>query len=139
VTSLALYLAGPMRGLPEFNFPTFLLVGATLRQAGFTVFDPAEYDVSNGFDYHGLTGNEDLSELGFDLRDALATDLEFIARKADGVAVLPGWEQSKGARAEVATALALSLPVASASAWLGSEVAVALSGYAIKQRMGVAA
>jgi hypothetical protein len=106
-----LYLAGPMRGRPEFNFPAFDRAEAQLRDMGHDVFSPAARDREHGFTAEGLTGDEDLAALGFDLRDALAVDLEWITRHADAVIVLPGWEGSSGARAEVATAKALGLPV----------------------------
>lgn len=111
------YLAGPMRGLPEFNFPAFHAGEADLRALGWGVFNPAAMDETGGFDPTGMTGNEDLSSEGFDLRNALANDLEFITRKADAVAVLPGWEKSSGARAEVATAWALGLRVFRVDDW----------------------
>ena len=37
-----IYVAGPMRGYPEFNFPSFHAAAAQLRAAGHTVFNPAE-------------------------------------------------------------------------------------------------
>jgi hypothetical protein len=112
------YLAGPMRGIPEFNFPAFLKAAEDLKAEGIEVFNPAQHDINNGFDYKGLTGNEDLSELGFDLRKALGADVDFIAHESAGVIVLPGWENSSGARAEVALAKALSLPVVTLEAAL---------------------
>lgn len=106
------YLAGPMRGIEEFNFPMFLAVGEYLeREWNFEVFNPAQHDIDRGFDFSGYDGTEDLSDTGFDLRQSLGDDLEFVAREADLVVVLDGWERSKGARAEVATALALGIPV----------------------------
>lgn len=106
------YLAGPMRGIKEFNFPHFLAVGRDLTEEwGFEVFNPAQHDIDRGFDFSGYDGTEDLSEIGFDLRQSLGDDLEFVAREADVVVVLHGWEKSKGARAEVSTALALGIPV----------------------------
>ncbi|UPU15984.1 purine trans deoxyribosylase [Stenotrophomonas virus Jojan60] len=106
------YLAGPMRGIEEFNFPLFLAVGEYLeREWNFEVFNPAQHDIDRGFDFSGYDGTEDLSDTGFDLRQSLGDDLEFVAREADLVVVLDGWERSKGARAEVATALALGIPV----------------------------
>lgn len=107
----AVYLAGPMRGIESFNFPAFHAAAAILREQGWNVFNPAEMDEADGFDFTGATGDENLSDLGFDLRIALGKDLAFITGQADAVAVLPGWQKSKGAQAEVATARALGLPV----------------------------
>lgn len=110
------YVAGPMRGLPEFNFPAFHAATVKLRAQGYMVFNPAErdgerhgVDISKG----NLTGDETIAakEHGFNLREALGEDLEFICRHADVVALLPGWQNSKGALAERATAIALGLEV----------------------------
>lgn len=106
------YIAGPMRGYKEFNFPAFDRARDHLLEAGWFSWSPADHDRTEGFDVTGLTGNEDLADLGFDLRKALAKDMEIIATEASAVAVLPGWEKSSGARAEVALAHALGLPVA---------------------------
>ncbi len=109
-----IYIAGPMRGIPEFNFPAFFAAADKLRAEGHTVFNPAERDN----DTHGVdiskgnaTGCEDQAakEHGFNLRDALCDDLTFICKEADAIAMLPGWENSKGANAERATAIALGL------------------------------
>jgi len=111
-----IYLAGPMRGIAEFNFPAFHYAAAKLRALGHTVFSPAEKDnerhgtdISKG----NATGDESVAakEHGFNLREALEADLVFICREADAVALLPGWESSKGATAERATAIALGLEV----------------------------
>lgn len=112
-----LYIAGPMRGKPEFNFPAFFAAERDLENAGYETVNPARRDVDGGFDYKGMTGNENISEQGFSLRDALAWDLDQIAKECDGVALLDGWQNSKGARAEVATARALGLPVYKVLSW----------------------
>lgn len=98
-----------MRFRPAFNFPAFDAGAALLRAEGHEVFSPAEHDRSGGFDPTGMTGHEDLRALGFDLRAALATDLEWITTTADAIYLLDGWETSSGARAELATAAALGL------------------------------
>lgn len=103
------YLAGPMRGIPAFNFPRFLTVAAELRAQGWEVFDPAQHDLNGGFEPWALTGHEDLASLGFDLRRTLAADLSWLALEADAIVLLPGWEGSKGAVAEAALAVALGL------------------------------
>jgi hypothetical protein len=113
---MKLYLAGPMRGIPEFNFPAFHIGAAQLREAGHIVFSPAERDIAvTGVDISkgNATGDNALAEAqhGFNLREALKDDLEFICLHADGIALLPGWTNSKGAQAKVATARALGLMV----------------------------
>lgn len=121
---MKIYVAGPMRGIPEFNFPAFHAAAASLRARGHDVFNPAERDI----DTHGdiskgnLTGDNDQAarDHGFDLRAALGDDLAFICAQADAVALLPGWENSKGAVAERATALALGLKVIDVAALLSA-------------------
>lgn len=105
------YLCGPMRGVPAFNFPRFNRATDLLRQLGHEVFNPAERDLAIGFDPTDMDGFEDLAAHGFSLRDALGSDTAWICREADAVVVLDGWEGSSGARAEVALARALGLPV----------------------------
>lgn len=108
---MRLYLAGPMRGIPEYNFPAFFAAADLLTAMGHVVHNPAQVDVDAGFQWEGTTGREDLSSLGFSLRETLAKDMALVALHSDGVAVLPGWEASTGARAEAALAMALGLPV----------------------------
>lgn len=113
-----------MRGIPEFNFPAFNTATRILREQGHVVFNPAEKDnerhgtdISKG----NATGDEELAtkQHGFNLREALAIDLEFICKEADAIALLPGWERSKGATAEHATAVALGLQVLHVGSLLG--------------------
>lgn len=103
---MSVYIAGPMRGIPEFNFPAFHAAAAKWRDKGFTVISPAEHDIDGGFDPVGMTGDEDLSGVGFDLTAALLWDLQQVAA-VDGIVLLRGWAKSSGTRAEIATAAAL--------------------------------
>ena len=104
-----------MRGIPFFNFPAFHSAAHNLRKEGWFVFSPAEADVklSGGRDIsaNNPTGDERqcAKEHGLTIRQCLAADLKFICEEADALALLPGWEHSKGALAERATALALGL------------------------------
>lgn len=108
---MKVYVAGPMTGYPEFNFPAFAEATAWLRGEGYSVFSPAERDLDQGFDPTGMTGHEDLAQHFFDLRGAMAEDLHWIASEAEMVAVLPGWEGSRGVTAEVVVAWALDISV----------------------------
>lgn len=110
---MKIYVAGPMSGIPEFNFPAFNAASQKLRAEGHEVFNPADKDIERhgGIDISkgNLTGCQDFAakEHGFSLRDALADDTWWICKEADTIAMLPGWENSKGARAEHALAFAL--------------------------------
>lgn len=113
---MKIYVAGPMRGIPEFNFPAFHAATEKLRAAGHFVFNPAEADIK----FHGVdvskgnvTGDaaQAFKEHGLTIRAALWRDLEFICSEADAIALLPGWDHSLGALAEHATAVALGLSI----------------------------
>lgn len=91
-----IYIAGPMTGLPQFNYPAFNTMAAQLRAEGFEVENPAENPAP-------ACG----SWLGY-MRLSLAQMVT-----CDQVTTLPGWEQSKGARIEVELARVLGLPVMS--------------------------
>lgn len=141
---LHLYLAGKMRGEPEFAFPAFAEGTRRLRVLGHHVLSPAEEDIARGFDPTGMTGNEDLSEHGFDLRHALGIDTAWICEHADAVIVLPGWERSSGATAEVALAKALGLPAYELEPFIAWQVAgrphpVDLNGATTNSREGIKA
>lgn len=100
-----IYVAGPMTGLPEFNYPAFRAAAAQLRALGFVVEDPSTNTNPTPDDYHGW------------LRAGLA---QLII--CDGVALLDGWEASGGARLEVNTAATLGLQVKPLTDWLRPRV-----------------
>lgn len=109
------YLAGPMRGYPEFNFPAFKFAAEKLRGEGFEVFSPAEKGGEEEFQKDPSLATKLAAR-----RHVFALDWDWIAKHADAVALLPGWEKSSGARSERACAEAVGLSVII----LGSEYAV---------------
>ena len=117
---MKVYLAGPMRGYADFNFPAFHAAAAELRAAGYEVCSPAEHDNNSGFDPTGMKGdNAELGPSGFNLCAALAWDLDYVCNHAEGVVLLPGWEASNGANAEQYAARAVGKPVMTLDEALG--------------------
>ena len=111
---MKLYLAGPMRGYPNFNFPAFDFAAAKLREQGFEVFSPAERDrhIYGSEIEINPTGDENtVTNPECTINDCMSADCEWICRNADAIALLPGWEKSTGANAELALARALGLSV----------------------------
>lgn len=105
------FLAGPMRGWPNFNFHTFQAARNALRDQGAHVWCPAERDLLDGFNPWGRDGTtEELAEVDFQMEAALNRNIAALLR-CDCVAVLPGWEGSLGARTELAVALTRGLAV----------------------------
>lgn len=111
---MKIYLAGPMRGIPQFNFPAFFHAARQLKKQGHVVFNPAERDMSQYGEAvcHTATGDvRDVAHLGITARECFAADTAWICEHAEAIALLPRWSQSRGARAEKALAEALDLNV----------------------------
>jgi nucleoside 2-deoxyribosyltransferase len=103
---MKIYLAGPMRGRPEFNFPAFHAAAKVLREKGFEVFSPAEKGEEVLLD-----GNPGLQENLAFRRKVFKLDTTYICDEADAVVLLPDWADSKGAIAERALAVAIGLGI----------------------------
>ena len=107
---MKLYLAGPMRGIENFNFHAFHEAASRLRAQGHEVFSPAERDIERWGSAEAVAADYAVDPLRV-ARECFAADTEWICRHAEGIALLPGWEGSKGANAEVALADCLGLKV----------------------------
>lgn len=112
---MKLYLAGPMSGIPQFNYPAFMEAADKLREEGYDVRNPAELDTpevraeavasTDGmFNPDGALGGQTWG-------DFLKKDVKIIADEVDGVCLLPGWANSRGARLEAYVALTVQKPV----------------------------
>ena len=88
------YLSGPMGGLPQHNFPAFHAHAAQLRAAGFDVVNPADLNRDPGTSWG----------------DCLRVDIRELCG-CDAIALMPGWERSKGANLELHIAHRLGMDV----------------------------
>ena len=111
-----LYLAGPMRGYKDFNFPAFIEATKKLREAGYIVSCPAEMDRADGFNEEVLARMSDKEVMEY-TRRVFPRDAISVCG-SDGIALLDGWSVSKGASAEVAIANAMGIPCRPVVGWL---------------------
>lgn len=95
---MKVYLSGPMTGIPGYNFPAFRFAAEVMRGQGYEVVSPIETD-------GGDTSKPREYYLRIDIEHLLCVD---------AVAVLPGWQESEGARLEVQIAKAIGLPILNA-------------------------
>lgn len=88
------YIAGPMTGYPELNFPRFHAEAARYRALGWHIVNPAEINADPTAKWLNCM-REDLKQLV----------------DCDSILMLPGWEKSRGATLEhhVATALGMTI------------------------------
>ena len=98
------YVAGPMTGIEDFNYPAFNAVADQLRALGYEVENPADHGIVEGAAW----------------ADYLAYDLTRLGL-CGVVALLPGWEGSKGACLEVQIAEKLGMTVVSAHDLISKE------------------
>ena len=97
---MRLYLAGPMRGIPDNNGPAFAEAAAHLRSLGHEVWSPAEHDEK-------LMPNDLDGQM---LIDVFKRDLAALCDQG-GLVLLEGWNRSHGACLECHTADVIHLPV----------------------------
>ena len=95
------YICGPMSSHDDLNAPAFARAEAYLRRRGFEVFNPAAKPIENPSKIESLEFR----------REVFALDTHWICRNADFLALLPGWEKSLGATAEIALARAVGIQV----------------------------
>lgn len=90
-----LYLAGPMTGRPDHGYAVFADAARKLRAQGYDVINPAELhdnNLSRAFDWY------------------LRRDLSLLLT-CSALALLPGWERSRGATLERNVAAGLGMPI----------------------------
>lgn len=116
-----LYLAGPMAGLPDHNWPAFEQAADDLRRAGYLVESPVEIVQEQRLldDWDGvseLTPAQRQRVMRECFRALVGDGVRY--RGVDGLALLDGWESSAGARAEAEVGAAIGLPCMPVGGWL---------------------
>lgn len=109
-----IYIAGPMRGKPYFNFPEFDKAKERLLSLGYDVYSPADADRAAGFDPFTMPPDYDWKKLP----EGEGWDIKTIAKRCcdallgcDGVYLIPGWQHSTGTQAEVSLAFWIGIPI----------------------------
>lgn len=91
------YVAGPMTGIADFNYPAFNAAADQLRALGYEVENPADHGIVEGAQWADYMAY-DLTRLGL----------------CGMIALLPDWEKSQGARLEVLIAERLGMTAVNA-------------------------
>jgi hypothetical protein len=106
VAPMRIYIAGPMTGIEDYNLPAFAAAALELDALGYQAVNPGHRGVIDGYTWQDY------------LRDALQLLLT-----CEGVALLDGWENSRGATLEKHVADALDMPVHPLSEWIARAAA----------------
>lgn len=108
-TCKRIYIAGPMSGYADFNFPAFFAAQHKLEAEGWIVFNPANKETENEVQKHESFRSGDdkaLVSSGWSFTDAYRWDTDKVIA-SNGIYMLKGWEHSPGARGEHAVAVAM--------------------------------
>ncbi|MEY4952373.1 MAG: hypothetical protein RL299_797 [Pseudomonadota bacterium] len=89
-----IYIAGPMSGIEDFNRPAFNAYAKKLKDRGIACFNPAQ----NGLPPEASWASH------------MRVDIQWLM-SCDEIHLLPGWQESRGARLEHGLAVALGMRV----------------------------
>lgn len=98
---MRIYIAGPMTGMVDSNYPNFAKAESILHLLGYSVANPTSVDDGRVHEWEWY----------------MERTLPLVVR-SDGLARLPGWDNSKGAQAEVRLAKMLRIPVRDIGHWV---------------------
>ena len=111
-----IYIAGPMRGKPNWNYDAFNGAEKCLRDNGWDVINPATLDTN-----YQETENLDATPESFDPysnedhkdanRKIMKRDVVAICDECSAIYMLKGWQGSQGACAEFYLACSIGLDV----------------------------
>ena len=102
---MKIYIAGPMSGVEDWNFPAFFEAERQLLDLGYEVINPAHND---GSTYEEALASANAGKHSWDWY--MRRDLGHLI-ECDAVCLLPEWKNSKGASLEVSVAKSLDMPL----------------------------
>lgn len=111
---MKVYISGPMTGLPQFNYPAF--------------FDMAEHICAIGYEPLNQAAQPEQPSWEAYMRHDIKLLMD-----ADMVVMLPGWEQSKGAKIEKQIAEQLNIPVAYSHRFDGGQYTLHIAPIGVNQ------
>ena len=91
----SLYIAGPMAGIEDFNYPAFFAVEEALNGIGIETVNPAAMDKAEGWTGQSVSAIQRAALLKRDFHEMTTVE---------GIVLLEGWEDSIGANAELMVA-----------------------------------
>ncbi len=100
---MRIYLAGPMTGMPDWNFPAFRAAEADLERQGHVVVSPVNIDAA----VWGFTGGEHLHPVM--TRRATLHVCYAALDTCEAIYMLKGWEKNSGSISELAHAQATNM------------------------------
>ena len=116
---MRVYCSGPMTGHPDLNRPAFDAAERRLSEQGHFVINPVNISVTFGTaeelakSFGALYGHTPFGGFGYSpslARAVMDADLAAV-RSCDAIYLLRGWETSRGAKRELAEALARKLEI----------------------------
>lgn len=114
-----IYISGPMSGVPESNFPAFFAAEAYWASLGWQPVNPA----------HNFGGRVDLSRQIYMRADYVNL------MDCNAIALLPGWQGSKGSLSELNMANELDMEVFDAATGLPLEATVRMIAEVAEHRV----
>ena len=108
-----LYIAGPMSGMPDLNYPLFFETEKRLTELGHNPINPARIDMAEEADAalaNAILSISSDAENNRTWEYYMQRDIPLML-KGDGVCLLPNWRRSRGARLEVMIAQTLKMPL----------------------------
>lgn len=93
---IRVFLSGPMTGIKDYNFPLFNHIAEVLRKCGYEVVNPV--DICKKYKKERILSDKAVF-------DAMIAEQQESEQTCNALVLLPGWENSKGVRLELKTAI----------------------------------